>query len=80
MGCWTSSIVSTCSMLGIFEVDAWRERFDDGDVDIFVDRRGDQKALVLAVIGRQIGAAAAKGDAQRTTNDDHSQNPCRSAR
>ena len=41
------------------------------DVDIFVDRRRDEEAAVLAVIRGQVGPAAAEGDAKRRTSDDH---------
>ena len=42
-----------------------------GNVDVFVDGRGDEEAAVFAVVGREVGAAAAEGDAQRGTGDDH---------
>ena len=47
------------------------ERPHHRDVDVLVDRRRDQEAAVLAVVGRQVGAAAAERDAQRTARDDH---------
>jgi hypothetical protein len=41
------------------------------DVDVFVDRRGDEEAAVFTIIGRQVGATAAEGNAQRGSGDDH---------
>ena len=58
--------------LRILQVDARRERPHDRDVDVLVDRRRDEEAAVLAVVRRQVGAAAAERDAQRATRDDHS--------
>src|SRR5581483_9816102 len=40
-------------------------------VDVLVDRGGDEKAAVLAVVGRQVGAPAAQRDAQRRAAEDH---------
>ena len=57
--------------LGIFQIDAGLERLDHADIDVFVDRRRDQKSLMLAVIGGEIGAAAAEADAQGRSHDDH---------
>ena len=39
-------------------------------VDVLVDRPGDEEAAVLAVVGRQVGAAAAERDAQRGAAED----------
>ena len=41
------------------------------DVDVLIDRGGNDEAAVFAVVGRQVGAAAAQGDAQRAAGDDH---------
>ena len=57
--------------LGVLQVDAGGERLDDGDVDVFVDRRGDEEPLVLAIVRGEVGAAAAEGYAKRAANDDH---------
>ena len=40
-------------------------------VDVLVDRAGDEEAAVLAVVGGQVGAAAAERDAQRRAAEDH---------
>jgi hypothetical protein len=45
--------------LGILDDDLFTEGFVEGDVDVFVDSRGDQEAGMFAVVGRQVGAAAA---------------------
>ena len=39
-------------------------------VDVLVDRPADEEAAVLAVVGRQVGAAAAERDAQRRAAED----------
>ncbi len=57
--------------LGIFQVDAGLERLDDADIDIFVDRGRDQKAFMVAVVGGEIGAAAAKANPQGRSDDNH---------
>jgi hypothetical protein len=44
--------------LRVLDDDLLAERLVQGDVDILVDGRGDQKTGVFAVVGRQIGAAA----------------------
>jgi hypothetical protein len=61
--------------LGIFEVDARRERLDDRDVDVLVDRRRDEEPLMFAVVRRQVGSATAERDAQRAPHDDHFGDP-----
>ena len=43
----------------------------DGDVDRLVDRRGEHRAAVAAIVGRQVGAAAEEADPQRRARDDH---------
>ena len=40
-------------------------------VDVLVDRPADQEAAVLAVVGGQVGPAAAERDAQRRAAEDH---------
>src|ERR1700733_902899 len=45
--------------------------FIDGDVDVAVNRGGNDEASMLPVIGWKIGAAAAETDSQRTPRDDH---------
>ena len=47
------------------------ERAMERDVDVLVDRGRDDEAAVLAVVRRQVGAAAAEGNAQRAPRDDH---------
>ncbi len=59
----------------IFEVDALGERPVYRDVHVLVDRGGEQEAIMAAVVRRQIGAAASKGDAKRTARDDHCRVP-----
>src|SRR2546423_15197403 len=41
------------------------------DVDVLVDRRGDEKTAVFAIVRRQIGATAAERNTQRRTGNDH---------
>ena len=57
--------------LRVLQEDARRERPHHRDVDVLVDRRGDEEPAVLPVVGRQVGAAAAERDAKRTAGDDH---------
>src|ERR1700733_1009971 len=45
--------------------------FIDGDVDVAVNRGGNDEASMLSVIGWKIGAAAAETDSQRAPRDDH---------
>ena len=44
-------------------------------VDVLVDRPADQEAAVLAVVGGQVGAAAAERDAQRRAAEDDAHRP-----
>ena len=43
----------------------------DADVNALVDGRRKEEAAVVAVVGRQVGAAAAEADAQGAAGDDH---------
>ena len=61
--------------LRVLEEDAADERPHHGDVDVLVDRRGDEEAAVLAVVRAEVGAAAAERDPQRATGDDHARDP-----
>ncbi len=63
--------------MGIFQIDSLGERSHHVDVDVLVDGARDQEAAVLAIIGRQIGAAAAEADAERATRCDHIRTSCR---
>jgi hypothetical protein len=47
------------------------ERVVQRDVHVLVDRRRDDEAAVLAIVGRQVGATAAEGNPQRASRDDH---------
>ena len=49
---------------GIFQEISAAESFIDADVDMLVDGRGDDESAEAAVVGRQVGAAAADGDSQ----------------
>src|SRR3984885_7817620 len=62
----------------IFQVNARFERPHDRDVYILVDRGGNQESLILAVVRREVGAAAAQSDPQWATRDDHIRNPRKS--
>src|ERR1700722_1801522 len=62
---------------GIFQIDARAERPHDCDIDILVDRGCEQESLMLAVVRSQIRTAAAQGDAQRATRDNHIRSPRR---
>ena len=57
--------------LGIFHDQIVDEGLMHRDVDVLVDRRRDQEAALLAIVGRQVGAAAAERDAKRRAHDDH---------
>jgi hypothetical protein len=57
--------------LRVLQIDAGHERACDGDVDILVNRRRDDEAAVLTIVGREVGAASAERDAQGTSGDDH---------
>ena len=61
--------------LRVLQVDAGRERPHDGDVDVLVDRRGDEEAGVIAIVRGQVGTAAAKRDPEGTTRNDHARPP-----
>jgi hypothetical protein len=61
--------------LGVLDNDPRTKRFVDGDVDVPADRGRDYKASVLLVIGREVGAAAAEADSQRTPGYDHRAGP-----
>ena len=66
IGCSSCSAVGTRSSFGVFDDQVVDEGLMHGDVDVFVDRRGDQEAAMVAIVGRQIGAAAAERDAKGT--------------
>src|SRR5581483_10138256 len=66
-------------VLRIFEKVPRQETAIDRDVDVFVDRRGDDKAPELAVVRGQIGAASADRDPQRRPRHDHGHTPASSA-
>ena len=57
--------------LGIFHDQIIDEGLMHRDVDVFVDRRRDQKAALLAIVGGQVGAAAAERDPKGRAHDDH---------
>ena len=57
--------------LRIFEVDARSKRLNHRHVDKLVDRRRYQEIRHARGSRREIGTASAKGDTQRTTDDDH---------
>ena len=63
--------VSTRSSLEYLTNQLAAQGLVQGDVDVLVDGRGDQEAGVLAVVGGEVGAAAAQGDSQRAASDDH---------
>ena len=62
---------STCSSFEYLRIMPGVHGRCDRDVDVLVDRRGDQEAAVLAVVRRQVGAAAAERDPERAARDDH---------
>jgi hypothetical protein len=49
----------------VFHNQIRREIFVEGDVNVFVNCRGDEEAAEFFVIRRQIRSATAKGDAKR---------------
>ena len=62
-------------LLHVVEVDLVVEALLHDHVDVLVDRGGDDEALALGVVGRQVGAAARERDAQRGLRDDHAALP-----
>ena len=64
MGCWISSGRVHHLHLRVLEDDLLGEGLVQRDVDVLVDGRRDHEAGVLAVVGRQVGPAAAQGDPQ----------------
>jgi len=56
---------------GIFQQVSAAEGFVDADVDVLVDRRGDDESAETAVIRRQIGTSASDRDAKWGAGDDH---------
>src|SRR5262249_30130181 len=59
--------------LRILDDDLRYENLMQRDVDILVDRRGDEEAAVLTIVGREIRPSAAERDAQGRARDDHRQ-------
>src|SRR6266404_7188391 len=57
--------------LGIFDDVTRLKGVVQGDVDIFVDCRRDEKTAMVSVVGGEVSAATAQGDTQWTTDDDH---------
>src|SRR5690242_6885984 len=57
--------------LGIFQDDSFGEALVQRDVNVFIDGGGNYKSRVLAVIRRQVSAAAAERNAQRTAGNNH---------
>src|SRR5205814_9948075 len=55
----------------VFQQEAVNESAMNIDVNILVDRRGDEKPRMLAVIGGQICAAAAQRNSKWRPGDDH---------
>src|SRR4051812_39367326 len=43
----------------------------DADIDVLVDRGGDEKSAVALVVGRKVGSSATDRDAQGRTHKDH---------
>ncbi len=56
---------------GVLQNQLGHEGFVEGDIDVFVDGRGQQEAPEALVVTWQIGATAAQADAQRGSGDDH---------
>lgn len=42
-----------------------------GDAHVLIDGRGDEEAAVLLIVGREVRASAAEGNAQWASADDH---------
>ena len=71
IGCCSSPRARDALQLRVLDDQLGHEGLVDRDVDVLVDGGRDQEAAVLAVVGRQVGAAAAERDAQRAARDDH---------
>ena len=57
--------------LRVLEEDPRHESLMHHDINILIDRRGDEEAAVLLVVRRQVGPPAAEGDAERAAGHDH---------
>jgi hypothetical protein len=57
--------------LRVLDEQLLREGLVQRDVDVLIDGRRDDETGVVAVIGRQVRAAAAERNAERTAGDDH---------
>src|SRR5262249_41804259 len=57
--------------LRVLEEDARDEPLVHQDVDVLVDRRGDEEPAVLLVVRRQVGPPAAERDAEGAAGHDH---------
>ena len=57
--------------MGILQKKTIHKPAMNSDIDVFVDRGGNEEAAVLAVIRRRISSAAAKRDSQWRTRDNH---------
>ena len=55
----------------VFHDEVVHEGFVERDIDILVDRRGDEEPAMLLVVGREIRAAAAERDPEWRARDDH---------
>ena len=62
IGCSTSSTREHSFELGVFDDQFLNEGLMQGDVNILVDSGGNEKAGMLAIVGRQVGAASAERD------------------
>src|SRR4030095_8047014 len=56
---------------GVLQKDSGCERSHDRHVDISINGSSNEKASVVAIVRRQIGAATTQRDAQRATRNDH---------
>ena len=53
------------------EADVLREALVQGEVDVLIDRRSNEKAPMLSGIAREVGAASAHGKPYRRTRENH---------
>ena len=56
---------------GVLDNQLRNEGLVERDVNVLVDRGGNEKSGMLAIVRRQVGPTASKGDSKRRTRDNH---------
>ena len=60
---------------GVVDVDVIVKTVLDDDVDVLIDRSGEHRSAVDAVVVGKVGAAAEEAEAQGSLSDDHAAIP-----